>query len=533
MPRRPHVQAAVLALLFVALASWQIERPGLQYDEALFINAATGARGDPDFVYARLGRVPLLLMPYLGALKAGLYAPLFSVLGASVETVRLPVIGLSALTVALYFLCLRTMVAPALAFAGALALVLDPAFLFTTRLDWGPVALMMLLKLGALYALTPVLGPQSSRALGLFVACILLGVYDKLNFVWFALACIAAAVLVFPGRVRALCVPLRARTAVPIAILFAGLFLFAVFLIDPILDLDAAPATSLRTRTMRVLQLFRETFDGSYVYAMLFGTEPSSTSIAPTVFWAAAVVGVCKLPRALATDRPPEIAATARWFAFYLTTCLLIIAQIAATRQAIGPHHLMVLSPLPLTVVVLFLHAVRLTAKPLGSALAVLVMGGIVLTGGRTVAEYHARLATPATRNPFWSEAIDDLSRTIEASGSSCIVIATWGLGTQLKALAARGHRRHYRDVWTWFADYDRGSTESAGLIEQTLASQPCLLVSFAPAAGFSPPGADGTAKFIARHAATVAATEVIRDAAGIPRYEIRTMALPAIAPHV
>jgi hypothetical protein len=31
--------------------------------------------------------------------------------------------------------------------------------------------------------------------------------------------------------------------------------------------------------------------------------------------------------------------------------------------------------------------------------------------------------------------------------------------------------------------------------------------------------------KFIERHAASVTATEVIRDAAGIPRYEVRKMA--------
>jgi hypothetical protein len=46
-------------------------------------------------------------------------------------------------------------------------------------------------------------------------------------------------------------------------------------------------------------------------------------------------------------------------------------------------------------------------------------------------------------------------------------------------------HRRHDRDVWTWFADY--GSSGDADLIERTLTSQPCLLVSFAPAPGFSP----------------------------------------------
>src|SRR5439155_907360 len=66
-------------------------------------------QGAPDntFIYMKLGSVPLLIMPYLGALKAWIYAPVFHLFGVSPLTVRLPAILLAAVTLLIFYRAIR------------------------------------------------------------------------------------------------------------------------------------------------------------------------------------------------------------------------------------------------------------------------------------------------------------------------------------------------------------------------------------------------------------------------------------------
>jgi hypothetical protein len=72
--------AIASASLFIFLAAYRIQLPGLYYDEVAFVNAAQGAP-DNTFIYRKLGSVPVLIFPYMGALKAWIYAPVFHFTG--------------------------------------------------------------------------------------------------------------------------------------------------------------------------------------------------------------------------------------------------------------------------------------------------------------------------------------------------------------------------------------------------------------------------------------------------------------------
>jgi hypothetical protein len=63
----PNALAIAAACVFVLLASYRIDLPGLYMDEVDFVNAARGG-SDNTMIYMRLGSVPLLIMPYLGAI---------------------------------------------------------------------------------------------------------------------------------------------------------------------------------------------------------------------------------------------------------------------------------------------------------------------------------------------------------------------------------------------------------------------------------------------------------------------------------
>ena len=60
--------AIAAACVFILIATYRIELPGLYMDEVDFVNAAQGAP-DNTMIHMRLGSVPLFIMPYLGALK--------------------------------------------------------------------------------------------------------------------------------------------------------------------------------------------------------------------------------------------------------------------------------------------------------------------------------------------------------------------------------------------------------------------------------------------------------------------------------
>src|SRR3984885_12216626 len=84
---------------FVTVASLWLDRPGLYMDETNFVDAALGGHFPHQiYVYQRLGGVPLLIIPYIGTVKAAIYAPIFALWGVSVSTVRIPAIVISAAT---------------------------------------------------------------------------------------------------------------------------------------------------------------------------------------------------------------------------------------------------------------------------------------------------------------------------------------------------------------------------------------------------------------------------------------------------
>ena len=137
--------AIASACLFTFLAAYRIQLPGLYYDEVAFVNAAQGAP-DNTFIYRKLGSVPVLIFPDMGALKAWIYAPVFHFIGVSPLTIRLPAILLAALTLSIFYRAMRDSVGHAWAAIAVWIMAVDPANVFPSRLDWGATVLMHLFQ---------------------------------------------------------------------------------------------------------------------------------------------------------------------------------------------------------------------------------------------------------------------------------------------------------------------------------------------------------------------------------------------------
>ena len=223
MNKKTAVAIVLLGLLLYGLVGLhRLDRPGLQYDECLFVPPLVDAPSR--FAVAQLGDGgPVLMhMPYLGGLKSILLKPWLKHAGFTPATLRAPMVlvGMAAL--------LLTAWLAAQAFGrreaalAALLFALDPSALHHVREDWGPCALALLLRTGLLACIVAFIKKQNARWLLLGAALAGLGLWNKADFVFFLFALICAAALCYrpalrtvPGKTWGQALALFLLTALP------------------------------------------------------------------------------------------------------------------------------------------------------------------------------------------------------------------------------------------------------------------------------------------------------------------------------
>jgi hypothetical protein len=191
------------------MGAWLIPYAGVQNDEALF--------GIPVYLFNPSDLcieifhhcVALMVMSYVGTLKTLLYLPILQIFGASVWSVRLPMVLAGALTIYLFYNLVRESSGVPAALFGVFLLATDPIFLLTDTFDWGPVALEhLLLVTGCLsllgFARQPPDNRQQHRMRPLVLGFFFLGLalWNKAVFFWALAGLGAGAVLVFWPEVR-------------------------------------------------------------------------------------------------------------------------------------------------------------------------------------------------------------------------------------------------------------------------------------------------------------------------------------------
>ncbi len=193
-----------LAGLFLLLGVGFIPLAGAQYDEALFVLAIFSPASADYNVTLGQTKVPIMLMSYLGTLKAGIMAPVFDLIGYNHRSLRFPTLAFGAISVALYFLTLRRIVSNRIAVLSALLLATDAAYLLTSVFDWGPVALQHLFFAIILYSAVRYSESRSPLWLILCGLSVGLALWDKAISIWIVAGGGLALLLVFPSEVWSL-----------------------------------------------------------------------------------------------------------------------------------------------------------------------------------------------------------------------------------------------------------------------------------------------------------------------------------------
>ncbi len=432
--KRVPLNRTVLLLcgLFLGAGSLWLDLQGIQADEALFANSMYG-EGDP-----------LMLMSYLGALKSWLYRPIFALWPPSAASLRLPVLLAGALTIGLVFVLLRGVSGVRAGLIAAALLATDATFLFTTRCDWGPVALQHLLLVGAVFLIWRF--SQDQRMLSLAAGFFLLGLalWDKATTAWLLAGLGLALLITNWSAIRRLFTPGRAAVAVLAFVL--GAF--------PLLryNLDNGWATWAETGNFSIASvpdkipaLWRNV-QGDALFGYLMRDPPVAQVAEPEGWAQRASVGITLWlgePRAnwhgwlLITAVVLAIAvARSRAAAFFGLGSLFTWVLMAATEGGgMAPHHLVLLWPWPHAFAAATLGR---AADRFGRPTFVVAAIAVTLVAGRGLAvinHHYAQLIRYGAAPP-WSESIYELHDALRKSGATEVWAGDWGISEPILLLS-------------------------------------------------------------------------------------------------
>ena len=203
MLNRQHFVFGIVLLLYTVLSLYQLELPGLHYDEAFeAVPALQILKKQPVALFRNSGlalggqRYPLMTQDYIGALNTYATLPFIYVFGPTSTALRLPsiIIGLMTLGLA-YSLTTRLTGQPFVGLAAAFLLAVDPTFIFWNRQGIFVTAVTAPIGLGAAYCWLRRFQAGSIRwsIAGAFLFG--LGLYAKFLFVWLIAALIGATIL--------------------------------------------------------------------------------------------------------------------------------------------------------------------------------------------------------------------------------------------------------------------------------------------------------------------------------------------------
>jgi 4-amino-4-deoxy-L-arabinose transferase-like glycosyltransferase len=323
-------------------ASYRIELPGLYMDEVDFVNAAQ-ASAHNTMIHLRLGSPPLFIMPYLGALKAWIYAPVFRLFGVSALTVRLPAILIAAARLLIWYWAMRETLGPLWSAIVTWIMAVDPANVFPTLLNRGPTVLMHFFQAGV-FALwfSYRLKPKLWKLAGILL-CFGLGSFDKFNFIWFAVALVVAVLLCYPDAIRHVWSSLpRFIPWITIATVLVALAAM-LWLVWPLLYV---PSVDLPLLGLRWIQLVM-TLSGQAVAGFIFGSWAGIISISNLVI---VVDGLLAMSNAEARENRQNGI-------FVLLIGFVIFLQIVITPRTGVPHHYSMIFPLPLLALGFFMKS--------------------------------------------------------------------------------------------------------------------------------------------------------------------------------
>lgn len=425
--------------------------PGLDPDEAMFVDASVSQH--PRYIALSIGRFPVMIMRYLGALKAYLFRPVFAVFGVTTASIRVPALLLGAVSLVVLAGALRRVLPGRAVVLLLFLLATDPTFVLLTTVDFGPTALMSLARAALIAALLSLCSGISPAKVGLVALVCALGAWDKLNFLWIIFAIGGSLVLLHGRRVLELARASgwRERTIAGVVALFLTAALVRA--------VTAARDLTIWHAGQEQGWLGRMQGAAGYVATVVNGQTAAEfllhrSSRLPSAGWILLLLAGVAVVASWRCRRHPDAALrrVASWNLMVAATAVAILLQMSLTRRAGGIHHAILVTPAaPLLAVGAFalIDAAgwRRTALVTGTALAIVVAVQVVLCESQLAA------ARRGIFRPEFSREIEDLAAFVEREAGShdAIILPEWGIGPQLLALTPPAVSAKILDIWPQF----------------------------------------------------------------------------------
>jgi len=432
---------------FVAGAAF-LPHLGIEDDEALFAEAIYHPRSELFAVHIGRSHIPVMLMSYLGTLKALIYKPIFLVWGTGIRTLRTPMLLAGAISLWLFFLLLRRIAGDRAALIGCGLLAVDSMYLLTVCFDWGPVALQHLLLLGGALLLVRFYqqGEHGALAGGFFLFG--LAMWDKALAVWLLSGMAVATLLILPRQVFT---RITGRRIVIAVLAFAiGAF--------PLLIYNAENHwVTFRGNFQRdpngiggKARLLFNTASGPGLFGWLTNEDwqtpvphrpegaLESTSARISAIAGHPRQGLLAYAFALALLVTPLARGNSlRAILFALITMAVAWVQMAITANTGGSvHHTILLWPLPELIVAVAFAAVADRLGRAGMTAVAAVVIGMMASGALVINEYYTMMRRCGGAQS-WNQAIFRLADYARESTAKTLYCLDWGIMDQLRLLGA------------------------------------------------------------------------------------------------
>ena len=208
--RSPWYPLIIILTVYAGLSLYQINLPGLHYDEAFeAVPALQLLLGQPTTTFRSSGMMlggqlfPLMTQDYIGAINTYLAIPFIAMLGARPAALRVMSILVGATTIWLTYLLSYWLTGERrVGLVAALLLAVDPTFIFWNRQGIFVTAITATIGLAAAVSW---LRRRQTGTIGWSVAGALflgLGLYAKFLFIWLIAAFIGAVLLLNVARLR-------------------------------------------------------------------------------------------------------------------------------------------------------------------------------------------------------------------------------------------------------------------------------------------------------------------------------------------
>jgi 4-amino-4-deoxy-L-arabinose transferase-like glycosyltransferase len=446
--RRPFWPAIWITLTFLFLGLPFLQRTGLHYDASSEL-ACFYSCSHPVFRPTVFGQpVPIMVIPYLGSLKAWLYLPILKYLDVTPLVLRLPFLFAGAASVWLFFSLLDRVAGRRAAIAGAVLLATDASFLIATSYDFGPIALLHLFLLSGILLLLRFEKTRDSRHLALAFFLFGLALWHKALFVWMLGGLAAASAVVIPKRILAPVTPAR----IAIAVLSFGIGASPLIYYNAATDGATLHTGNIMSGTAPLAQkilVFKKTMNSSVLFGWLTEdlhpeTARSPSGIAGKVsvklnsitgglrsnWMLYALVASCLLVPWLwfTPARRPALFAL-----IYLIVAWGLMAILPNTGATV--HHVLLLWPFPHFLIAVAGAQIAAHFKKYGDRALMAVLVVIVAGNALVINHYYADLAT---RGPtvIWTDAINPLFRRLDSLEGQRIVTVDWGYSSTLCLLS-------------------------------------------------------------------------------------------------